>query len=204
MLKRFFGIFLAVALMAAMLVPTLAFAETTMYVYTKTGCGLRVRSTPEVRKDNVLGSIKYGQPVQIDHNLTNGWTVIRYDNKIAYVSTRYLVTTKPADKKTPAPTPTPAPSDADTANAKALNDMNAEFKSAKKVNPYTVYVNPARVTSWLNLRWAPSTKAGVISTYKAGSAFTVIAQTNHWLQVQDPATGYVGYIWTDMTTLTVL
>ena len=198
MSKRIIGFFLAVLLLTAMVIP--AVAETTMYVYTTTGAGLYVRSTPEVRKDNVLGCIKYGNPVTVDHSLTNGWTVVKYDGKIAYVATRYLAATKPADKKV---TPTPTPKPADKTDASVFSKMNDEFKSAKKVNPYTVYVNPARVTSWLNLRWAPSTSAKVIATYKAGSAFTVIATTNHWLQVQDPATGYVGYIWTDMTTLNV-
>lgn len=195
MIKRFLGMFLAVTLIAVMFIPAMA-ATKTMYVRTNTGIGLHVRSTPEVRKDNILGSIKYGDPVQVDHNLNNGWTVIKYNNKIAYVSTRYLVATKPAEKKA---TPAPAPSDKTDSNA--FSSMNTEFKSAKKINPYTVYVNPARVTSWLNLRWAPSTKSQVIATYKAGSAFTVIASTNHWLQVQDPVTGYVGYIWTEMTTI---
>lgn len=198
MAKRFFGMLIAVMLISVMIIPALA--ETTMYVYTNTGIGLNVRSTPEVRKNNILGSIKYGQAVTVDHNLNNGWTVIKYNKQIAYVATRYLTATKPADKKvTPTVKPTTSPSD--KSDATALATMNAEFKSAKKVNPYYVYVNPARVTSWLNLRWAPSTKANVITTYRAGSQFLVLAVTNHWLQVQDPSTGYVGYLWTDMTTV---
>jgi len=199
MSKRILGMFIAVLLVAVMIIP--AIAESTMYVKTNTGISLNVRSTPEVRKDNVLGSIKYGAAVTVDHNLNNGWTVIKYNGKIAYVSSRYLVATKPAEKKaTPSTDKKTTPVD-NTAQT-TLNNLNGEFKSAKKVTPYTVYVNPARVTSWLNLRWAPSTKAPVIATYKAGTAFTVIATTNHWLQVQDPATGYVGYLWTDMTTVT--
>ena len=145
-----------------------------------------------------MGNVKYGNTIDVDHDLGNGWTVVRYDNKIAYVVTRYLSATKPAEKKA-APAPTPAPSG--KTQTSDLDDVNAEFASAMKVNPYTVYVNPARVTSWLNLRWAPSTKAGKIATYKPGSAFTVIAQTRNWLQVQDPKTGYVGFVSTKMVTI---
>ena len=56
MSKRIFGMFIAVLLIAVMMIP--AFAETIMYVKTNTGIGLNVRSTPEVRKDNGIGSIK--------------------------------------------------------------------------------------------------------------------------------------------------
>ena len=193
--KRLLGLFLAVMLIATMIMPA-AMAVTTKYVVTNTGIPLNVRSSPQVRKNNVIGSIKYGEAVGVDHYLGNGWAEIVFGSKVGYVSTRYLSSTKPAPKGGGS-----TPSSKTTDSATILSNMNAEFKSARKVSGYTVYVNPARVTSWINLRWAPSTSARVITTYKAGDTFLVISELNHWLQVQDPSTGYVGYIWRDMTAV---
>ena len=195
MKKRLLGLLLAVMLLSAMVMPA-AMAVTTMYVVTNTGIPLNVRSSPQVRKDNVIGSFKYGEAVGVDHDLGNGWAEVVFGSKVGYVSTRYLSYTKPADKKGGS-----TPSSKTTDSAKILNDMNAEFKSARKVAGYTIYVNPARVTTWINLRWAPSTSARVINTYKAGDHFVVISELNNWLQVQDPSTGYIGFIWRDMTVV---
>lgn len=188
MSKRILGMFIAVLLIAAMIIPTAVGELRTMYVKTNSGVGLHVRSTPEVRKNNVLGSIRYGGSVLVDHFMSNGWAVIVYNSRTAYVASRYLVSTKPSGKVTPTPTP----------SSSALDAMNAEFKSAQKVTPYAVIVNPERVTSWVNLRWAPSTSARSLTTYRAGTQLTVIAKTNHWSQVQD-AQGNVGFVYTAYT-----
>ena len=195
MSKRLLGMLIAVVLIATMIMPVAMAATSTMYVKTNTGINLNVRSTPEVRKNNVLGSIPYGSAVQVDHLMTGGWAVINYNGKTAYVATRYLSTTKPEGKKV-TPTATPAPA------TDALTAMNNELKSAKKVTPYNVVVNPARVTSWANLRWAPSTSARTQTTYKAGELLTVIATTTHWYQVQDSA-GRVGFIHNSLVTTNV-
>ena len=194
MIKRLLGVLIAVMLLTAMVIPATA-EVTTMYVRTNTGINLNVRSSPQVTKSNIIGSLKYGEAVGVDHYLGNGWAEIVYGAKRGYVATRYLVATKPTSK----PSAKTATKTETKTDATILANMNAEFKSAKKVNAYTVYVNPTRVTTWINFRWAPSTSAKVISTYKAGDRFTVISELNHWLQVQDPATGFVGYIWKDMT-----
>jgi uncharacterized protein YgiM (DUF1202 family) len=72
--------------------------------------------------------------------------------------------------------------------------MNAEFRSAVRVSPYTVISRPSRASGWVNLRWAPSTEAERIATCPQGKELTVIAQTNSWYQVQDPQTGMIGFI----------
>ena len=75
-----------------------------------------------------------------------------------------------------------------------LTDINAEFLSAKDVEPYKITARPARVTSWVNMRWIPSEAGMIITQYKANAELIVLKETDHYLQVQDPDTGDVGYI----------
>ena len=75
-----------------------------------------------------------------------------------------------------------------------MNSMNAEFRTAVKVAPFTVIARPSRASGWVNLRWAPTTEAERIATCPQGKELTVLAQTNSWYQVQDPVTGMIGFI----------
>ena len=98
---------------------------------------------------------------------------------------------KPGAK--PSTNPTVAPS-ASTDAAKALSDMNKEFNTAQKVSPYTVVARPSRASGWVNLRWAPTTEAERIATCPQGKELTVLVEMKNWYQVQDPATGMIGFI----------
>ena len=71
---------------------------------------------------------------------------------------------------------------------------NWEFRSAKKVAPFTVYTRPTRASGWVNLRWAPSKTAEILSTYKANAALTVLQEMTNWYQVEDSETGLVGFV----------
>ena len=75
-----------------------------------------------------------------------------------------------------------------------MEEVNIEFRSAVKTDPYTVFVLPPRASGWVTLRWAPSTAAEVIATYGAKEELTVIRELTEWLQVEDPKTGDVGFI----------
>ena len=44
------------------------------------------------------------------------------------------------------------------------------------------------------MRWIPSETGRVIAQYKATEALIVLKEMDHYLQVQDPDTGDVGYI----------
>ena len=79
-------------------------------------------------------------------------------------------------------------------SAGTLEELNIEFKSAVKRDPYTVFVLPPRASGWVTLRWAPSTAAEVIAIYGAKEELTVIRELTEWLQVEDPDTGDVGFI----------
>jgi len=196
MSKRIISLLLAV-MMAATLFISLAQADGwTMYVYTDNGRTLNVRSDPTGGK-NIIGRLNYGSAVSVRMTMANGWAAIDYAagvGGVAYVQSRFLVNSKPAPK-TPTPVPTKSVTPITPAASSGLFDsMNAEFRSAVRVSPYTVIARPSRASGWVNLRWAPSTEAERIATCPQGKELTVLAQTSSWYQVQDPQTGMIGFI----------
>ena len=75
-----------------------------------------------------------------------------------------------------------------------FEEITAEFMQAEKVEPYPIALKPARVTGWVNLRWAPSKSTEIMATYKQNDKLLVIRETNNWYQVEDQDTGDVGFI----------
>ena len=75
-----------------------------------------------------------------------------------------------------------------------FEEITAEFMQAKAVEPYTITLKPARVTGWVNVYWAPSKQAPVMSNFPAKTQLTVLKETPNWLQVENAETGDVGYI----------
>ena len=78
--------------------------------------------------------------------------------------------------------------------SQSVSALNAEFRTAVKVTPYTIVARPTRSTGWVNLRWAPSMDTEVISICRQGKELTVLAELKSWYQVEDPQTGSVGFI----------
>ena len=194
---------LLIAVMAAMFLPTVAFADYygTQWVYTDNGKSLNVRSTPSTG-NNIIGSLKYGAEVTVVEIYSNGWAQILWEQNsygefgVAYVQRRFLVNHKPTSQPAQSnAAPSSGSSTSATDYAKAFSMMNDEFKAGKLVaNPFTVYARPSRASGWVNLRWAPSTEAERIATCPQGKALTVIGETKNWYQVQDPQTGMIGFI----------
>lgn len=196
MSKRILSLLLVVMMMSTLFI-SLAHADGwTMYVYTDNGRTLNVRSDPTGGK-NIIGRLNYGSAVSVRMTMANGWAAIDYAagvGGVAYVQSRFLVNSKPAPK-TPTPVPTKSVTPITPAASSGLFDsMNAEFRSAVRVSPYTVIARPSRASGWVNLRWAPSTEAERIATCPQGKELTVLAQTSSWYQVQDPQTGMIGFI----------
>ena len=164
---------LLIAVMAAMFLPTVAFADYygTQWVYTDNGKSLNVRSTPSTG-NNIIGSLKYGAEVTVVEIYSNGWAQILWEQNaygefgVAYVQRRFLVNHKPSSQ--PA-RPSTVPASGGT-------------------------VATADLSGWVNLRWAPSTEAERIATCPQGKQLTVIGETRNWYQVQDPQTGMIGFI----------
>lgn len=193
---------LLIAVMVAMLLPTVAFADYygTQWVYTDNGKSLNVRSTPSTG-NNIIGSLKYGAEVTVVEMYSNGWAQILWQQNaygefgVAYVQRRFLVNHKPTSQPAqPSTVPASGGTAVSTDLAKAFSSMNEEFKTGKLVTSFTVYARPSRASGWVNLRWAPSMEAERIATCPQGKALTVIGETKNWYQVRDPQTSMIGFI----------
>lgn len=203
MKKRLIALLMVLVLAAGLIPAALAEDDTPMasegyyYVYTENGKGLNVRSTPG---GDVVGSLKYGTKIYCYYrDGGNGWALIDYyynnpgygyGTYAAYISSRYLRKNKPPARNGGSS----SSSSASSASTDVTAEINAEFKSAKKVTPFIVTVRPTRASGWVNLRWAPSKSAELMATYKQNEKLLVIKETNNWYQVEDQDTGNVGFI----------
>ena len=194
--KRLLSLMLVTALALGLWLPSAQAGSygflITKYVYTQNGLSLNVRESPSTSA-NVIGGLAFGTAVDVRSYTADGvWAIIAYNGYTAYVQSRYLVDYYPGPKPTTPVSPTSAPaSDAQ----KALNEMNAEFMSARTGNaPFTISARPARASGWVNLRWAPTMEAEVISKCYSGKVLNVIKELRNWYQVQDPDTGDIGFI----------
>lgn len=207
MKKRLFSVMIAVVAAFMMIIPAaMAVDDTPMasegyyYVYTENGKGLNVRATPGGEK---VGSLKYGSRVYCYYrDGGNGWALIDYAYDMpgvgygtyaCYISSRYLRKNKP-EPRTPSSSSSKKNTAASTGTTDVTEEINAEFRSAKKVDAFAVTVRPSRASGWVNMRWAPSKQAEVQATYKANAKLLVIRETDHWYQVEDQDTGDVGFI----------
>ena len=198
MSKRILSLILAALLALAAFVPAGAAGDTpeenAFYIYTENGKALNVRSEPG---GEIVGTIAYGTKVEILSFINENWAMIsfRYDKAgsgtgdwPAYINRRYLIDVEPeAVEKAIA-------EEKETYSGDPEADIRAEFRSAVSVEHYRITVRPARVTSWVNLRWVPSESGMIITQYKAGDELTVLKELDHYLQVMDPFTGDVGFI----------
>lgn len=199
MKRRLIALLMALVLAAGLIPAAMAEDDTPSdsagyyYVYTENGKGLNVRATPG---GDVVGSLKYGSRIYCYYrDGGNGWALIDYyynnpgygyGTYAAFVSSRYLRRSKPPAKPESI---TPSPASADP-----TAEINAEFRSARRVTPFSVTVRPSRASGWVNLRWAPSKSAEIMATYKQNDKLLVIKETNNWYQVEDQDTGDVGFI----------
>ena len=201
MKKRLIALLLVLALAAALIPAAFAEDDTPLestgyyYVYTENGKGLNVRESPG---GEIVGSLKYGSRIYCYYrDGGNGWALIDYYyNKpgygygtyAAFISSRYLRRSKP-----PA-SPQSGSGSSSSGTTDIAAEINAEFRSARRVTPFTVTVRPSRASGWVNLRWAPSKGAEIMATYKQNDKLLVIRETNNWYQVEDQDTGDVGFI----------
>ena len=202
MKKSLIALLMVLVLAAGLIPAAIAEDDTPMasegyyYVYTENGKNLYVRSTPG---GEIVGSLKYGTKIYCYYrDGGNGWALIDYyynnpgygyGTYAAYISSRYLRKNKP-----PARNSGSSSSSSSSASADVAAEIDAEFKSAKKVTPFVVTVRPTRASGWVNLRWAPSKSAQLMATYKQNEKLLVIKETNNWYQVEDQDTGDVGFI----------
>ena len=187
---------LMLSMMMLVLLASAALSEsqgTDMYVYTKNGKVLKVRSSMNTKDDsNVIGTLAYGSKVII-YGVRDGWAMIDYGNTTGYIMYRFLSKTKPTPFN---PSDNPKQETGDPIKqASTVLQMNALIASAKYVEPYTVIVRPIRASGWAYMRWFPSRSAEAMATFGANYELAVIAELKDWYQVSDPATGKVGFIY---------
>ena len=198
-------VWLLLAAMTVMVIPT-ALANETWYVYTSDGKTLNVRAQPN---GEVIDKIAFGTSVEVIVYEPNGWSLIWHrinDPEFpregeAYVMSRYLVRSKPSRSSINGGTSNSGKSSSTqpsqqttTDTSKVLADMNKEFRTARKVSPYTVISRPTRASGWVNLRWGPNTETERITTCPQGKELTVLCELQNWYQVEDPTTGMIGFI----------
>ena len=190
---------LILAMMLLVLFTSAAMSEsqgTDMYVYTKNGKPLNVRSSMSTEDDsNIIGSLKYGTKV-VTYGHQNGWAIIDYGNTTGYIMYRFLVKEKPAAYTASDSTaPTQKKSGFSTKDASTVAQLNTLVASAKIVTPYTVTVRPARASGWVYMRWFPSKSAETLASFRANYELTVIAELKDWYQVSDPESGKIGFVY---------
>ena len=149
MFKRILTL-MVIAVLAVALIPTMASATETMYVYTKNGRNLNVRYDPS-SDGEIFITVPYGERLTVLYHLGNGWSAISWDGNVYYVQTRFLVYEKPGKKPTPQPTSKPGKvGDSSTTVA----ELNTIFKTYKPVaTPFSITVRPTRASGWVNLRF---------------------------------------------------
>ena len=200
-MKKLIVLLLAMTLLAALVIPAAAESQgKEMYVYTQNGKDLLVRSSMSTTEDNVVGSLPFGAKVITYGSPKPGWTHIDYgDGSFSpYVMSRFLVKTKPASSRPSSGTKSSSGTDSksfDTTSATTVEQINTLLASANVVEPYSVTVRPVRASGWVYMRWIPSRYSRQIATYGANQQLTVIAELKDWYQVQDPATGRVGFVY---------
>ena len=171
---------------------------TDMYVYTKNGKPLNVRSSMSTEDDsNIIGSLKYGTKV-VTYGHQDGWAIIDYGNTTGYIMYRFLVKEKPdpyTGSNSSSSASTQKKTSFSTKDASTVAQLNTLVASAKIVTPYTVPVRPARASGWVYMRWFPSKSAETLASFRANYELTVIAELKDWYQVSDPDSGKVGFVY---------
>ena len=149
-----------------------ASADSTMYVYTKNGGTLNVRSEMSLKgRSNILGKLEYGAKVTVISS-KNGWSKIRYGKTAAFVRSEFLQASRPA----------------------------ANPKNVKKLS-LLVSVRPSRDDGYVNFRVGPDKKTERLNTFGKGYELKVIGETGKWYKAVDPATGMTGYISKNFVTV---
>jgi len=171
--------------MTLFMLPDTACAIYEAYSCCGNGKPLNVRSGPG-KEYPVIGKIKYGEIVAVDHDLGNGWSELVWGSVPGYAMTSLMSRSYPGPYNPPVqPTATPA---------SGGSGLNSIFRKARIVAPYTVTLRGTRGSGSVNVRWAPSLDSTLIQAYPYGTTMQVIAELGDWYQVVDPYTGITGFV----------
>ena len=185
--KRVLIVLLAAGVLIAAL-PALA-SYGWFYVDTNTGSGgsLMLKTEPDIDAQAV-DRIPYGTRIEVlAYTENRAWARTKYRGHTGWVMAKFLTPNEPGMSKI-------EKKETDD----RIDDLNNEFTAMAKnilAEPYLVRVHPPKVSSRVNLRWAPSQYALVMrSDLVYGDLLQVLAEGSSWLQVSDPKTGLTGFI----------
>lgn len=190
MRKRFLVSVFTMLLILAVCTSALA---ATRWIKTGNGKPAAGREGPS-KEYALLTYLGYGTMVNTVGKSQNGYTPVQMPNgsDTCYVLTKFLV------KDVPGPFVPSKPSNKSSSDAAGLqSSIVNEFNAARFVTPYEVSTYHKRASGLVNMRWAPNEKAKLIHSYPSGERLTVLAELKNWYQVQDPETGWVGFVRSD-------
>ena len=181
-----------VCALVLMLLPLTAMAANVQYVNTSNGGKLNVRKTPHTHSNNVVIKLEHGTKVTVEEyydNYTWAYISANVNGKTykGYAMNRYLSDNKPAVNPKPS-------SNSSSSSSKSSSSDTLSFKNFKHIEPTQMTVKPTTPGGFVNLRWGPSKSVSVMDKLYADTQVIVIAKSNNWAQVYDPATGYVGFM----------
>ena len=181
--KRILSLIAAVVLLATMCAAVVTTASADYVVYSKCPNGKPLNWREGPGKDYaILGNYPYGSEIWVVGETSPGWLQV---NDGGFIQASLTSTTKPGPYVPPAPQPTKKPSE----------DLDSVYATAKVVDPYIVTLKATKNSKGVaNVRWAPSKKAKLLAAYPEGTQVRVIAELKNWYQVEDLATGAVGYV----------
>ena len=195
-----------VTVIALMLVLAIGMSSAAATKWIKTSNGKPANGRTGPGKDyDFAGYFFYGEAVTPDGQSVNGYT---YLTEGAWVMTKFLVDYDPGEyvpgsnkgtnEQSSGGSSSSGKSSGGSSGSSAIQSSTiAEYKAARYVTPYEVTTYHKRSSGKINMRWAPNKKAPLINAYAPGEKLMVIAELKEWRQVQDPATGWVGFIRAD-------
>lgn len=196
MLKRTVTCLLAVLLLAAIAVPSLAagaMQQGSMYVNTANGKALRFRSSRSTSADNVLVEIPYGTKVYVI-SWDGTWARIRYNSAVGYVVKKHLSIARPEPYQE---------KEQKKEQEQAVKEQEKELKTAnskldrsklKSVELYDVTVRTGVQELNALVYEKASLLSKVLKEYPEGTRLVVTAKNKDWAAIYDGSTELTGYM----------
>ena len=187
-MKRLAALLIASLLLLLAAAP--ACAATYKYAYKSSGKHVGVYGKAGGAK---IGHIASGTKIEV-LGTSGSYTRFRYGKGSAYVRSVNVVNSLNSQKKKT------SGSSSDQTEGEILEAMNAECRRMRQTDGYEVIVRPSKPSGYVNLRFGPSTATEVMDRLYMGYTLEVLAKGRAWLQVRDPQTGKVGYIYARYTS----
>ena len=196
MLKRTVTCLLAVLLLAAIAIPSLAagaMQQGSMYVNTANGKALRFRSSRSTSADNVLVEIPYGTKVYVI-SWDGTWARIRYNSAVGYVVKKHLSIARPEPYQE---------KEQKKEQEQAVKEQEKELKAAnskldrsklKSVELYDVTVRTGVQELNALVYEKASLLSKVLKEYPEGTRLVVTAKNKDWAAIYDGSTELTGYM----------